>query len=207
MKMIARMLIIVLCVSGWNSVSSQTYSILISDKVIHDFFIKLSKDLPKEIIQLNKEIMDWNEKDLYGEQDTLYQMGELTKGIMEIDSVKLFFTQKDLKYVEKQYNNLEDDYWYPEDFRRFEIIDTNGMNRILNHSYSGKKMGKNYAYRFSIPLFSLNQKYAIVQQEYYCGFECSTYCIYMYKRSTDKKSWSEVAKWKCISVLHRKRRD
>lgn len=182
------------------SASSQTYSLLIHDDVIEDFFKDLSKTLPHQILKFNVEIMDWNEKDLYGEDDTLYQMGELTMGIMQIDSVKLFYTDKDLKYVVKQYDNLEGEAWYPEDFRKFDVIDTLGMQKILSHSYSDKKMGKNYAYTFSVPLFSLNQEYAIVQQEFYCGIECSTYCIYMYKRSPDRKTWNKWASWKCLSA-------
>lgn len=180
--------------------SAQTYSLLIHDDIIEDFFTDLSKDLPHEIIKFNKEIMFWNEKDLYGEDDTLFQMGELTKGIMQIDSVKIFFTEKDLRYVVKQYDNLEGESWYPEDFRKFEVIDSIGFQKILSHSYSDKKMGKNYVYTFSVPLFSLNQEYAIVQQEFYCGIECSTFCIYIYKKGDDKKSWKKAASWKCLSA-------
>ena len=160
----------------------------------------LSKNLPHQIVKLNKDILEWNDKDLYGEQDTLYQMGELTMGIMEIDSVRRFFTEKDLKYVVKQFNNLDGDHWYPEDFRKFEIIDSIGLMKIMSHSYSEKKMGKHYSYTFSIPLFSLSREFAIVQQEFDCGLECSTYCIYIYKQAHDKKSWSKVASWKCISA-------
>ena len=182
------------------SATSQTYSLLIHDDVIEDFFKDLSKGLPHPILKFNEEIMDWNEKDIYGEDDTLYQMGELTMGIMQIDSVRIFFTEKDLKYVLKQFDNLEGERWYHEDFRKFEVIDTMDMQRILSHSYSGKKMGKNYAYTFSVPLFSLNQEYAIIQQEFYCGLECETYCIYIYKQGGDKRSWNKVASWKCLSA-------
>ena len=200
MKRLSQILILFLCLTAWKNLNGQTYSLLVHDDVIEDFFKDLSKTLPHEILKFNVEIMDWNEKDMYGEDDTIFQMGELTMGIMQIDSVKLFYTEKDLQYVIKQYDNLEGDEWYPEDFRKFEVIDTFGMAKILSHSYSDKKMGKNYAYTFSIPLFSLNQEYTIMQQEFYCGLECSTYCIYMYKRSNDKKTWGKWASWKCLSA-------
>ena len=200
MKLKTTIFIIAVMVALSNYTFAQTYSLLVHDDVIEDFFRDLSKDLPHEIIKFNEEILYWNEKDLYGEADTLWQMGELTMGIMQIDSVKLFYTEKDLKYVVKQYENLEGEKWYHEDFKKFDVIDTTGTARILSHSYSDKKMGKNYSYTFSVPLFSLNQEYAIVQQEFYCGLECSTYCIYMYKKGSDKKSWYKVASWKCLSA-------
>jgi len=183
-----------------GGLNAQTYSLLVPDKIIDNFFISLSKDLPHRIVKINQDIIEWNERDIYGEQDTLYQMGELTMGIMEIDTVRSFFTDKDLKYVEKQFNNLDGDTWYADHFRKFEVIDSVGLNKIMSHSYSEKKMGKNYSYTFSIPLFSLNMEYAIVQQEFDCGYECSTYCIYIYKQSADKKSWDKVTSWKCISA-------
>ncbi|MBL4755942.1 MAG: hypothetical protein JKY52_20410 [Flavobacteriales bacterium] len=200
MKLNRPILILALAVARWTNTDAQTYSLLVHDETIEYFFISLSKNLPHEIIKLNRDILEWNERDIYGEQDTLYQIGELTKGIMEIDTVRAFFTEQDLKYVEKQFQNLDGVRWYPEDFRRFDVIDSIGLNKIMSHSYSAKKMGKNYSYTFSIPLFSLDKQYAIVQQEFDCGYECSTYCIFIYKQSADKKSWDKITSWKCISA-------
>jgi len=185
---------------GWTNTQAQTYSLLVHDESIEDFFIALSRNLPHQIVKLNKDILEWNERDIYGEQDTLFQIGELTKGIMEIDTVKAFFTEQDLKYVEKQYQNLEGVQWYEEDFRKFEILDSIGLRKIMSRTYSAKKLGKNYSYTFSVPLFSMDKQYAIVQQEFDCGFECSTYCIIIYKQSTDQKSWDKITSWKCISA-------
>ena len=200
MKKISYIVVMILCLAGLNRAHSQTYSLLIHDDVIEDFFFELSRNLPHEIIKMNEEILEWNERDIYGEQDTLYQIGELTLGLMEVDTIHSFFTDKDLNYVIKQFNNLDGDHWYPEDFRKFDIIDSVGLNKIMSHSYSEKKMGKHYSYTFSIPLFSIDRQYAIVQQEFDCGYECSTYCIYIYKRTKDKKSWSKITSWKCLSA-------
>lgn len=200
MMKFVQILTFVFCVTAWNNAYTQTYSLLIHDEVIEDFFMELSKSLPHHIVKMNEEILIWNERDIYGEQDTLYQIEELTLGLMEVDTVHTFFTDKDLKYVVKQFNNLDGDHWYPEDFRRFEIIDSIGLNKIMAHSYSTKKMGKHYSYTFSIPLFSIDRQYAIVQQEFDCGYECSTYCIYIYKRSKEQKSWNKITSWKCISI-------
>jgi hypothetical protein len=200
MKKFGKILILVLGIAAWSDTHSQTYSLLVHDETIEDFFMQLSKNLPHQIIKMNEDILEWSEQDIYGEQDTLYQLGELSKGLMEINKVHIFFSDLDLKYVERQYNHLDGDHWYPEDFRRFEIIDSVGLNKIMSHSFSEKKMGKNYSYTFSIPLFSLNKEYAIVQQEFDCGYECSTYCIHIYKRLESQKSWVELTNWKCISA-------
>jgi len=200
MNKFAHILMLTFAIAAWNNIYSQTYSLLVHDDIIEDFFVQLSKNLPHEIVKMNGDILEWSEQDMYGEQDTLYQLGELSKGLMEINKVHVFFSELDLRYVERQYNHLDGDYWYPEDFRRFEIIDSVGLNRIMSHSYSEKKMGKHYSYTFSIPLFSLNKEYAIVQQEFDCGYECSTYCIHIYKRLENQKSWKEITNWKCISA-------
>jgi hypothetical protein len=200
MKKFTHILMLTFAIAAWNNTHSQTYSLLVHDETIEDFFLQLSKNLPHEIVKMNGDILEWSEQDIYGEQDTLYQLGELSKGLMEINKVHVFFSELDLRYVERQYNHLDGDHWYPEDFRRFDIIDSVGLNKIMSHSFSEKKMGKNYSYTFSIPLFSLDKEYAIVQQEFDCGYECSTYCIHIYKRSESQKSWEEITSWKCISA-------
>ena len=177
---------------------AQTYSYIISDKTITSLIKQVSKTLDPKVKKMDQEIIEWTEKDIYGEKDSLFDMGALTQGIIENELVKRHFSPKDLGYIEKQQDNLDWPKWQIRNFQNFELIDSIGFAKILSKSYDRKKVGSNFAYSFSIPLFSLNQELAIVQQEYFCGFECMNYCIVIYKKNYSNKTWAEIARLKCM---------
>jgi len=198
MKISASIIILVI-INLWSALcSAQTYINIVSDKTITSFIKQISKTLDPKARKMDKEIIGWTEKDIYGEQDTIYDMGTLTQGIIENELVKRHFSPKDLGYIEKQQANLEWPTWQMNNFQNHELIDSIGFAKILSKSYDRKKVGSNFVYSFSIPLFSLNQKVAIIQQEYFCGFECLNYCIVIYSKNPNSKSWEEIARLKCM---------
>jgi len=178
--------------------TAQTYSNIISDKDITRFIKQVSKNLEPKAKKIDEKIIVWTEKDIFGEEDSIYDMGALTQGIIENEFIKRNFSQKDLKFLVKQQENLEWSMWQLKNFQSYELIDSIGFAKILSKSYERKKVGNNYFYSFSIPLFSINQEVAIIQQEYFCGFECLNYCIIIYKNNTNNKTWEEVARLKCL---------
>ena len=178
--------------------TGQTYSYIISDKTISSFIKKISKSMDPRAKKIDKEIIEWSEKDIYGERDSVFEMGFITEGIIEQDLVKGLFSPQDFKYITKQQENLEWPIWEVKNFPSNELIDSLGFAIILSKSYGRKKVGGNFAYSFSVPLFSLNHELAIVQQEYYCGFECMDYCILIYKKDNKSKNWEEIERIKCL---------
>ncbi len=178
--------------------TGQTYSYIISDKTISSFIKKISKSMDPRVKKIDKEIIEWSEKDIYGERDSIFEMGYITEGIIEQDLVKGLFSPQDFKYITKQQENLEWPIWEVKNFPSYELIDSLGFAIILSKSYGRKKVGSNFAYSFSVPLFSLNHELAIVQQEYYCGFECMNYCILIYKKDHKSKNWEEIERIKCL---------
>ena len=180
--------------------SAQTYSDHISDKEITLFFKQLSGSMDPKIKSMDEELIDWTYPDLYGERDTLYQMGWLTRGIFQNDTVLRFFDTEDLGFVKKQYDAIAESTWHENHFMTFELVDTIFYRKILSHSYNSRKIGKWYAHSFSLPLFSIEKNHVIIQQEYYCGYMCSKYCVYLYEKVTDEKAWKLIAKWKCIKM-------
>ena len=178
--------------------TGQTYSYIISDKTISSFIKKISKSMDPRAKKIDKEIIEWSEKDIYGERDSVFEMGFITEGIIEQDLVKGLFSPQDFKYITKQQENLEWPIWEVKNFPSNELIDSLGFAIILSKSYGRKKVGGNFAYSFSVPLFSLNHELAIVQQEYYCGFECMNYCILIYKKDNKSKNWEEIERIKCL---------
>ena len=185
----------------WINIShAQTYSDHITDKEITVFFKELSAGMNPKILNMDEELIDWMGPDLYGERDTLFQMGWLTRGIFQNDTVQKLFDTEDLGFIKTQYDAISESTWHEKHFMAFELVDTLFYRKILSHSYNSKKIKKWYAYSFSMPLFNIEKNRVIIQQEYYCGYMCSKYCVYLYERVPEDKSWKLIANWKCIKI-------
>lgn len=176
--------------------NAQTYSTLITDQEISTFFLQIKKKL--HINKVNEKIRIWQDYDIYPSDPIAFvSSGE---GLLKNKLVLAHFSQEDLIFLEKQYKAIRDSIWRKKDFQKFTLIDTTEINNIFKRSISGKrKIKDNYCYFFSIPLFSLDKKLAIVYQTYCCGSMCATTCIYIYRRKNNRKKWEEVAEWNCSS--------
>ena len=190
-------LIILLCFSVLHC---QTYSNEVSDKEISLFFEQLKNSEKLKIKKIDHKIIKWRDYDIYGEKDTTLNFTFAT-GILKNEIILKHLTKDDIKYIEKQYLNIKDSVWKKNDFKKFNLLDSIGRKEI--HDYSMKrhrKMGNYYSYSFSIPLFSIDKKFVIIIQDFYCGSMCSTQCIYLYKRNEIFNKWEEIASWNCWST-------
>ncbi len=199
-RLLSQATILICIIHLVSNTYAQTYSDHVTDKEITTFFKQLSASMDQKIKRMDEELIDWTYPDLYGERDTLYQMGWLTRGIFQNDTVLHLFDTEDLGFIKKQYDAIAESNWHEKHFMAFELVDTIFYRKILSHSYNNRKIGKWYAHSFSMPLFSVDKKYVIIQQEYYCGYMCSEYCVYLYERVPDDKRWKLLAKWKCIKI-------
>ncbi|MFD1605856.1 hypothetical protein ACFSJW_04570 [Flavobacterium artemisiae] len=118
---------------------------------------------------------------------------------MGYKALQKYFNPEDLKFIEKQYLNQKDSLWQKNDFKKFDITDSAEQKKIVEHSKKGKRMGSYYSYSFSVPLFSLDKKYALVTKQFFCGMMCSDQCIYVYERDNLLNKWKVVSSWFCGS--------
>ena len=93
------------------------------------------------------------------------------------DGIDTIFKPADRSFILQQFTSIKDTIWHSK-FPNSKLL-TNQKQKRPNRYY------------FSIPLFSINRNYVIVQREYYCGSLCAYGGIYIYKKITDKK-WQRI---------------
>ncbi|RZJ52961.1 MAG: hypothetical protein EOO44_10055 [Flavobacterium sp.] len=153
----------------------------------------------KKIEKIDQKIIRWTEYDIYGEQNLEIELSSFVSGILRNKSLQNYFKPEDLKFVEKQYLNQKDSVWQKTAFKKFSLTGPAEQKKISEHSKKGLKIGSNYSYSFSIPLFSLDKKYALVIQQFYCGLMCSDQCYYVYERNNNSDNWKVISSWNCSS--------
>ncbi|MEZ0129986.1 hypothetical protein AB9T88_09570, partial [Flavobacterium sp. LBUM151] len=138
--------------------------------------------------------------DIYGEQNLEIELSSFISGILRYKALQNYFKPEDLKFVEKQYLKQKDSIWQKNDFEKFNITGPKEQNKISSHSQKDQRMGSYYSYSFSVPLFSVDKKYALVIQRFYCGFMCSDQCTYLYQRDGTSNNWKAILSWYCGSA-------
>ena len=179
----------------------QTYSDEINNKEISTFFEELNLSKRHEIKKINRQIISWEKEQIFGTKDSIKLFLDYEKYLLTNDTINKYLSVNDIDYIQKQYLSFKKANWNLSEFKDFELIDSVGINKILNRSIKRKrKLKNNYAYSFSIPLFSLDKKYVILIEEYYCGFMCSDQCIKIYQKIDNSANWKEIAHWSCFAT-------
>ena len=178
--------------------SGQTYSTVLTDQEIHNFFYQINNSKNIRIHKLSPYIFSWSS--ILSFNDTTNQelpLNFLNKASQEYSILKSSFTQGDIEFIRQQYVSLKDTTWDFRQLKKFIVADSIINKEIFKKSLSGKrKIKDNYSYSFSVPLFSLDRKSAIIYQDYFCGALCSTSCIYLYQKSNDGR-WRQILSWNC----------
>ena len=179
----------------------QTYSDEINNKEISTFFEELNLSKRHEIKKINRQIISWEKEQIFGTKDSIKLFLDYEKYLLTNDTINKYLSVNDIDYIQKQYLSFKKANWNLSEFKDFELIDSVEINKILNRSIKKKRRLKNnYAYSFSIPLFSLDKKYVILIEEYYCGFMCSDQCIKIYQKIDNSANWKEIAHWSCFAT-------
>jgi hypothetical protein len=181
-------------------VQGQTYSTLISNQEIQDFFYELNASNVIHIHKLTPKIASW--ETMFTLDDTTNQeipFKFLNKSGKEYAVLKAAFGTNDIKFLKEQFFALKDAAWDFTQMKAFIPADPTVNKEIAKKSQSGRRSIKdNYSYTFSVPMFSLDKKSVIIYQDYFCGFMCSTACIYLYQKNGNGK-WKEIISWYCWS--------
>ena len=170
--------------------TSQTYSSVTSDKEIYDFLnwmtinSKKYDEEPKlKQKRISCKILNWDEavfftdtvqvnnRQIIADYDCLYQTRSGTDTI---------FNQQDRNFIYQQFTAIKDSIWH-QSFSNSKLL-------------ADQKQKRPNRYYYSIPLFSLNKNYVIINKAYYCGDECAYGGHYVYKRIGTKK-------WKFVTVI------
>jgi hypothetical protein len=178
---------------AFNS-QAQTYSTIIKDREIITFIISIGKAL--KINKLNSSILE-----LISDQMCGAKAGEPISD----DSLKKYFTKRDIDFICEQYHALIQTRWWPKNFVHFKIIDSFGVKKIYETSVerfyeismnSKKRSKDNYFYSLSIPYFSLDRKMAVIRTAFSGGFLSETECTAIYKMSA-KGEWVSISRYSC----------
>ena len=168
----------------------QTYNSLTSDKEIYAFLnwmtinSKKYDEEPKlKQKRIHHKILKWdkavfftdtiqiNNQQIIADYDCLYQTKYGTDTI---------FNQQDRDFIYQQFTTIRDSIWH-NSFSKSKLLTTQKQKRTNIHYYS-------------IPLFSFDKNFVIVNRKYYCGDECAYGGYYVYKRIGEKK-------WKFVMVI------
>jgi hypothetical protein len=170
----------------------------INEKEVVKFFNDLKSNSNLNIEKVSKRILKWHPEDINGietKENPFFQDSPL----VQLDSVKKYFTESDIDFIKTQIPHLnQKDYWEEEKIHQITLIDSLEVNQILLKSISKEKAFNIDVYFFSKPLFSRDLNRVIIKQKYYCGFQCATECIYIYKKQKNG-SWKEIYNWNCWS--------
>jgi hypothetical protein len=165
---------------------SQTYNSVTSDKEIYEFLSYIIKyeDKYKEeprfgLKYISEKIISWKKEDFVQNASTEKTDNKyIFKEEIHMDTI---FNETDKKFLMDQFNGIKSEIWYS----KFK-------HSILTKNESDTKENRYY---YSIPLFSINRKYALVKKKYYNKNHCYYgYCIY---RKNEKGNWDYQFAYNC----------
>lgn len=168
----------------------QIYSSLISDKEIYDFLNwmtandkKYKEEPQKKRKQIYYKILSWDTANFIKDTAQINKYWYYDENYLFINrsGTDTLFKQQDREFLFKQFTAIKKNIWY------FKF----SKSKLL----ISKKQKKTNRYYYSIPLFSVDKNYVIIERIYYCGDQCAHGGYFIYRR-LDKK------KWEYVTVVH-----
>lgn len=174
-------------IKSTNEYSKTThYTAIIEDSIIYDF---LNNGLLKE----NENYRKCNYiVESYPSVDIEDIDGSETL-IPKIDSL---FTKEDLNFIRKQYENGT---YFKIDSAKIKnkiLISLEAYHRFAKDENIYNEVPKDYPCILSIkvPVFNIEKNKAVIWVEYFCGFQCGEYGLYLYEEN-------ESNQWEFITTL------
>lgn len=165
----------------------QTYSDIIPDEEIISFLtweVNSTKGYSEEPLlsfkrKISQKINSWDslnfiKPDSLDEHDLLVIFSYLFRKSNNLDTI---FTNEDKQYLFEQFKACKDSVW---------------QSKIPKATIKSKKnKRRSNRYYYSIPLFSKDKTYLIINRTYYCGSLCA-YGGYFIYRKLDNNSWELI---------------
>lgn len=185
--------LLIFCFLWTESCFAQTYSSLIEDKEIYSFLNWLTKSEKRPYgepklkrKEIYYEISKWDSASFIV-KDTALQakypffdldMRYIYKHSLGVDTL---LNRQDRSFLFEQFSAIRDTVWHTP-FNHSKLLLNRNQKRPNRHYYS-------------VPLFSVDRKYVIVNSAYVCGGLCAYMGIYLYQRiGTDE--------WKYLLTIH-----
>jgi len=183
--------IILIGLLSYTLTTGQTYSSIVNDNEIYDFLNwltintkKFSEEPKLKQKQICHKILSWK-KDVFfidtireNNQLIIFDYNCLYQSKYGTDTI---FNQQDRDFIFQQFIAIKDSIWH-----------TSFSNSKLLINQKQKRFNRHY---YSIPLFSLDKEYVIIDKYYLCGTACAYGGYYVYKRIGKKK-------WEFITVIN-----
>ena len=174
----------IIFLSFWLTISAQKYSNVIKDTAITNFMTWLIKSDTsfKAVRHIDNDILKLHSDNfIYSDSSTLknYQFAQniFNKKL----SLTQYFNQEDAKYFVQQINKQRKAKWNLK-IKGIKLFDT---IRLVNNRVD------KVLYSYSLPLFSVNRKYVILIEAFYCGLVCGGGGYNLYERQHDN-SWKRL---------------
>jgi hypothetical protein len=192
-----RYVLLLLTLVTFGNVKSQTYSKVISDLEIVDF---IGRDLLRDsIVSLNPVF--WKPRlnnfyykdsaDLASKNDNpefIFSRYVMRNGKVVSDHLDTIFSRADIDFFKSQIQSISKRNRWKKVFRGTTFNEDFKLDST-NHT-------KQTIYRYSIPVFSLDRRHAIVIKGFYCGLLCGGGAYYLYRRTaTDWELLKEFKQW------------
>ena len=184
----------------------QKYSYLINDEEIYSFLNwliindEIYPDEPNERKVVN-EILQWELANFIPTENYFFitESNNLFFRLIRWLNPLDYFLDFDFKYIFD--SEIGTDTIFKEQDRDFlflqfvAIKDTIWHNSFSESELVSRGEEKVDIHYFSIPLFSIDKNYVIIERFYYCGTECAYGGYYVYKRLDNNN-------WKYITIVH-----
>ena len=181
--------------------SAQTYSKIISDSAIIEFINKdILRDSIKAVKAIQRSIYTLNRDDFYYKDSIDFRIKNNTNGHFIFKYYKIrfqnvitnnidtFFSRDDIDFFNTQLKGFRKRFYWKKSFINSFFIDEPELNA---NNYAKQTM-----YSYSIPLFSLDKKRAIIIKSFFCGFLCGGGGYYIYEMREDSQ-------WELIKIINR----
>ena len=164
--------------------SAQKYSSVIKDIAITNFMIWLFKSDTsfKASRQVDNDILKLLSNNfIYADSSTLNNYKFSQNIFSKTNNLTQYFNKNDASYFVRQINQQRKDKWQLK-IKGIKLFDTielvnNRVDKVL--------------FSYSLPLFSVDKKYVIIIEAFFCGLVCGGGEYNLYERQTDI-SWKKI---------------
>lgn len=201
-----RLFLILLLFALQNS-NAQTYSSLISDKEIIDF---INEDISKDSIKTRRPIRQnfWKpDKETFYYSDSadfarknnsfpplFIFKRQVHRGKVYTNGLDSIFSRADIDFFLNQIESFTSWNTWIRPFKNSSLIREADM--ADKNDYHKVKDGK-VVFIYSLPLFSIDKRKAIIIKGFYCGFLCGGHGYYVYSLN-EKNEWVMIKEFNVV---------
>ncbi|RXK60787.1 hypothetical protein ESA94_10005 [Lacibacter luteus] len=164
--------------------SAQKYSLVIKDSAIINFMQWLFQNDSsfKSVKQVNNKIVRFHSDNFIYTDSSVLNTDRFSQNIFRKENnLNEYFNAGDANYFAQQINQQFTDKWQLS-IKRVMLLDS---IKLINNRVD------NVVYSYSLPLFSVDNKYTIIIEAFFCGLVCGGGEYNLYERGIDN-TWKRI---------------